>query len=72
MASTSRFSYTDLQNPIFIHLSDGPLMSVTKLSGTGDYRTWKRSIEIQLIAKRKFCFVDGNIKGSTKYFIEAS
>lgn len=71
--ATSKLSVTDLQNPLFTHPSDGPLsVSVPKLQGAGDYRSWKRSFEIQLSAKRKLCFIDGTILRSTIDAIEAS
>ncbi|KAL8145123.1 hypothetical protein AgCh_003366 [Apium graveolens] len=47
-------------------------LSVPKLQGANDYRTWKRSFEIQLSAKRKLRFVDGTITRSTTDATEAS
>ncbi|XP_074322965.1 uncharacterized protein LOC141659925 [Apium graveolens] len=72
MASGSKFSFSDMQNPIFLHPSDNPLsISVTKLQGATDYRSWKRSMEIQLSSKRKLGFVEGTEVRSTTDQTEA-
>lgn len=73
MASASKLTFADLQNPLFIHPSDGPLsISVTKLQGAGDYRSWKRSFEIQLSSKRKLGLVDGSVVKNTGEETEAA
>ncbi|XP_017250941.1 uncharacterized protein LOC108221584 [Daucus carota subsp. sativus] len=70
--ANGRLSFTDLQNPLFLHPSDGPLcISVSKLQGAADYRSWRRSFEIQLSAKRKLGFIDGSAKRSVTDEVEA-
>lgn len=71
--ATSKLSFTDLQNPLFLHPSDGPtFIIVSKLQGAGDYRSWRRSFEIQLSAKRKIDFVDRSVSRSTTDAMEAT
>lgn len=73
LMAANRLTFTDLQNPLFVHPSDGPLsISVSKLQGAEDYRAWKRTFEIQLSAKRKLGFVDGSVSRSTTDEAEAS
>ena len=55
--------YSELQNPLFIHPSNGPgsITASEKLVGSSNYRTWRRSMEISLATKRKLAFVQGTL-----------
>ena len=57
---------SDLQNPLFLHPSEGPgsLSIQEKLSGAKNYISWRRNMKIALATKRKLGFVQGTITRS--------
>ncbi|GJR60478.1 peptidase family M48 protein [Tanacetum coccineum] len=55
-----------VQNPLFLHPSDGPSTLVVheKLIGGRNFHSWKRSVEIALSTKRKLGFIRGTVPRS--------
>uniref|UniRef100_A0A803LRD3 Uncharacterized protein n=1 Tax=Chenopodium quinoa TaxID=63459 RepID=A0A803LRD3_CHEQI len=57
---------TDANSVLYLHPNDGSYsISVDKLIGASDYRSWKRSMEIALTSKKKIGFVLGTVIRST-------
>ncbi|KAL2929674.1 putative quinate permease [Bienertia sinuspersici] len=44
-------------NPLYLHPDEGPLNVTEKLQGITYYRTWRRSVELSLVGKRKLGFI---------------
>jgi len=62
-AERSRNNFAELQNPLFVHPSEGlgSLDLKIKLIGSSNYRSWRRAMEIALSTKRKLSFVHGTL-----------
>jgi len=62
-AERIRNNFAEMQNPLFIHPSNGlgSLDSKIKLIGSNNYRSWKRAMEIALSTKRKLPFMLGTL-----------
>ncbi|KAJ8433489.1 hypothetical protein Cgig2_018023 [Carnegiea gigantea] len=59
LASRGRVNYANLQNPLFIHPSNGPrpLSVGEKLTGALNYQIWRRGMKIGLSTKHKLVFI---------------
>ncbi|KAJ8440270.1 hypothetical protein Cgig2_001605 [Carnegiea gigantea] len=62
-----KIPYSELQNPLFIHPSDGPnsISVPEKLIGAKNYRSWRTTMEIHLSTKRKLVLVQGTLARAT-------
>uniref|UniRef100_A0A803MEL1 Uncharacterized protein n=1 Tax=Chenopodium quinoa TaxID=63459 RepID=A0A803MEL1_CHEQI len=57
---------TDANSVLYLHPNDGSYsISVDKLTGAADYKSWRRYIEIALTSKKKIYFVLGTVLRST-------
>ncbi|KAL2892790.1 Retrovirus-related Pol polyprotein from transposon TNT 1-94 [Bienertia sinuspersici] len=54
-------SAIDTTSPLYLHPSEGSLVISEKLQGIANYRSWKRTMEKALAARRKLGFVIGAV-----------
>lgn len=52
----------EITSPLFLHPSETQFSLDEKLQGISNYRTWRRSMELALAARRKLGFVTGQVK----------
>uniref|UniRef100_A0A803N2R4 Retrotransposon Copia-like N-terminal domain-containing protein n=1 Tax=Chenopodium quinoa TaxID=63459 RepID=A0A803N2R4_CHEQI len=62
----------DFTNPLYLHPSDGThTIAIFKLTGFGNYRTWRKLLEIAISSKRKLGFVTGALSRPIEHSVKA-
>nr|GMD28577.1 receptor-like serine/threonine kinase [Ipomoea batatas] len=60
---TTSATHIDIENPYYLHSSDGTGTSLvgTPLVGIDNYTSWALAMTMALRGRNKFCFVDGTL-----------